>query len=50
MRSAQPPIGDCDGSDGDYDGRLELRARAAAASPPPPPLPGWATGDAEINR
>ena len=39
-------------SDGDFDDRLELhaRARAAAASPPPPPLPGWATGDAEINR
>ena len=39
VRSARPPIGDCDGSDGDYDGRLELRARArggvaaAAAAP-----------------
>ena len=50
VRSARPPIGDCDGSDGDFDDRLELRARAAAASPPPPPLPGWATGDAEIDR
>ena len=50
VRSAQPPIGDGDGSDGDYDDRLELRARMAAAAAPPPPLPGWATGDAEIDR